>query len=142
MAASLIGYFSTMVTAWALLMAVMNHFSSPPMFRQPHPVVAFKHSRAAIEPGKSSGTQWLGATQSPARVAEAASPDRQKEKQAQNRSRRPSPTTRVGQYDNPEIVASSFLGQYRDDSVMEVGRFRSAAHIGQCDWCAPTERNY
>ena len=61
MAASLISYFCTMVTACTVLMTVMNHFSTPHMFRQPHSVIPFKHSRTAPEPGKPSGAQLFGA---------------------------------------------------------------------------------
>jgi hypothetical protein len=142
MAASLISYFCTMVTVCTVLMTVMNHFSTPHMFRQPHSVIPFKHSRTAPEPSKSSDDQLVGIAQSSMRVAEAASQEPQKEKQVPNRSRRPSPKTRVGRHDSSETVAWSFVGQYRADHTTEVASNRSEAHVGQCDWCAPTARNY
>ena len=142
MAASLISYFCTMVTACTVLMAVMNHFPTSPMFRQPHPGVVFKHRRPAIEPDKPSGPQLLGAGQSSAKVTEAAPQELQKEKQALGRSGGTSPKKRVGRRDNPEVVASSLLGQYRNARATEMGRYRSAARVGQCDWCAPTTQNY
>jgi hypothetical protein len=143
MAGSLISYFCTMVAACTVLMAVMNHFPTSPTFRQPHPGVVFKHRRVAIEPDKPSGPQLLGAGQPSAKVAEAAPQELQKEKQALGRSGGTSPKRRVGRRrDNPEVVASSLLGQYRDPRATEMGRYRSAARVGQCDWCAPTTQNY
>ena len=96
MAASLIGYFCSMVTACAVFMSVMNRFPQPPTFRQPHPVAAFEHTRKVIEPDKLSSAQLLGAGQSSVRVAEAASQEPQKEKQALTRSHRPSSERRAG----------------------------------------------
>ena len=72
MAASLISYFCTMVTACTILIALMNQFVSPPTFRQPHPIAAFKHSHKAAEPGESPSAQ-SSAPQSSARVSEAVS---------------------------------------------------------------------
>ena len=132
MAASLISYFCTMVTACTVLMTVMNHFSTPHMFRQPHSVIPFKHSRTAPEPGKPSGAQLFGAGQPSVNVAEAASQGPQKEKQALSRSGRPSLKWRARRHDNPEIVASSLFGQYRDDRATKVER---ATRVGQCDLC-------
>src|ERR1700693_4149044 len=106
MAASLIGYLCTMVTACTILIAIMNQFVSPPTFRQPHPIVALKHSHKAAEPGESPSVQ-SSATQSPARVSEAVSSEPQKENQALYRPRRPSPKGRARERDNnPEIVAA------------------------------------
>jgi hypothetical protein len=106
MAASLISYFCTMVTACTILIAIMNQFVSPPIFRQPHPIAAFKHSHKAVEPGKSPSAQ-SSATQSSARVSEAMSSEPQKEKQALYRPRRPSPKGRAREHDNnPEVVAA------------------------------------
>jgi hypothetical protein len=142
MAASLISYFCTMVTVCTVLMAAMNHFPTPPTFRQPHPGAAFKHSHRTIALDKPSGAQLFGVGQSSVKVAEAASQEPQREKQAPSQPLRPSPKRRAGRHDNPEIFASSLLGRYRDDRAMEAGRYRSAAHVGQCDWCAPTRQNY
>ncbi len=106
MAASLISYFCTMVTACTILIAIMNQFVAPPTFRQPHPIVAFKHSHKAAEPGESPSAQ-SSATQSTARVSEAVSSEPQKEKQSLYRPRRPSPKGRAREHDNnPEIVAA------------------------------------
>jgi hypothetical protein len=111
MAASVISYFSTMVTACTILMVIMNQFVSPPIFRQQHPIVAFKHSHKAVEPGKSPSAE-SSATQSSARVSEAVSSEPQKEKQLVYRPRRPSPKGRAREHDNnPETVAA--LGYVR-----------------------------
>jgi hypothetical protein len=105
MAASLISYFCTMVTACTILMVIMNQFVSPPILRQQHPIVAFKHSHKAVEPDKSPSAQ-SSTTQSSARVSEAVSSEPQKEKQALYRPRRPSSKGRAREHDNnPEIVA-------------------------------------
>jgi hypothetical protein len=109
MAASLISYFCTMVTACTILIAIMNQFVSPPTFRQPHPIAAFKHSHKTAEPGESPSAQ-SSATQSSARVSEAVSSEPQKEKHALNRPRR----GRAREHDdNPEIVAT--LGYTRKE---------------------------
>ena len=94
MAASLISYFCTMVTACTILIALMSQFVSPPTFRQPHPIAAFKHSHKAGERGESPSAQ-SSATPSSARESEAVSSEPQKEKQAQYRPRRPSPKARA-----------------------------------------------
>ena len=113
MAASLISYVRTMVTACTMLIAIMNPFVSPPIFRQPHPIVASKHSHKAAEPGGSPSAQ-SSATQSSARVSEAVPSEPQKEKQAQYRPRRPSPKARAREHDNnPKIVAT--LGYARKE---------------------------
>jgi hypothetical protein len=77
MAASLISYFCTMVTACIVFVAAMSHLPTPPKFRQPHPVVAFKHDRKAVEPDKLSSAQSLGTGRSSVSVAEAASQEPQ-----------------------------------------------------------------
>jgi hypothetical protein len=113
MAASLISYFCTVVTACTILMATMNQFVSSPIFRHQHPIVALKHSHKAVEPGKSPSAR-SSATQSSARVSEAVSSEPQKEKQALYRPRRPSPKARAREHDNnPEIVAA--LGYARKE---------------------------
>lgn len=114
MAASLISYFCTMVTACTILIALMNQFVSPHTFRQPHPIVAFKHSHKAAEPAVSPSAQ-ASATQSSARASEAESSEPQKEKQALYRSHRPTPKGRARGHDNnPEVVAA--LGYARKES--------------------------
>jgi hypothetical protein len=106
MAASLISYFCTMVTDCTILIAIMNQFVSPPTFRQPHPIAAFKHSHKAAEPGESPSAQ-SSTTLSTARASEAVSSELQKEKQALYRPRRPSPKGRAREHDNnPEIVSA------------------------------------
>ena len=113
MAASLISYFCTMVTACTMLIAIMNQFVPPPIFRRPHPIVASKHSHKAAEPGGSPSAQ-SSATQSPARVSEAVPSEPEKEKQALYRPRRPSLKGRAPEHDNnPEIVAT--LGYARKE---------------------------
>jgi hypothetical protein len=106
MAASLISYFCTMMTACTILIAIMNQFVSTPVFRQPHPIVALRHSHKAAEPAESPIVQ-SSATQSSARVSEAVSSEPQKEKQALYRPGRPSPKGRAREHNNnPEIVAA------------------------------------
>ena len=78
MAASAISYFCTMVTACMVLMAVMNRLPTPPKFRQPHSVVAFKHNRKAVELDKLSSAQSLGTSRSSVMVAQATSHEPQK----------------------------------------------------------------
>ena len=113
MAASLISYFCTMVTACTILIALMNQFVSPPTFRQPHPIAAFEHSHKAAVPGESPSAQ-SSATQASARISEAVSSEPQREKQALYRPRRPSPKGRARERDNnPEIVAA--LGYARKE---------------------------
>jgi hypothetical protein len=114
MGASLISYFCTMVTACTILIAIMSQFASPPIFRQPHPIAAFKHSHKAAEPAVSPSAQ-SSVTQTSARASEAASSEPQREKQALYRSHRPTPKGRAREHDNnPEVVAA--LGYARKES--------------------------
>ncbi len=107
MGGSVISYFFTMVTACAVLMAIMSHLVPPqPTFRQPHPVIGPRHGHMAVEPTNPPGAQSLDATQSSAMVTEVVSPQPQKEKQAQYRPRRPSPKGRSRDHENPESLAA------------------------------------
>ena len=129
MAASLISYFCTMVTACTILIAIMNQFVSPPTFRQSHPIVAFKHSHKAAEPGESPSAQ-SSSTQSSARVSEAVSSEPQKEKQALYRPRRPSPKGRARELDiNPKIVAA--LGYARKESEFASLHDRASSPVAE-----------
>ena len=129
MAASLISYFCTMVTACTILIAIMSQFVSPPTFRQPHPIAAFKHSHKAAEPGESPIAQ-SSATQSTARASEAVSSEPQKDKQAQYRPRRPSPKGRAHEHDNnPEIVAA--LGYARKEPEFGSQRDRAWSPVAE-----------
>jgi hypothetical protein len=126
---SVLSYFSTMVTACAVLMAIVSHLVPPPTtFRQPHPVVVSKHNHIAMDLSKPPDAQSLGAAQSSAIATEAVSPEPQMEKQAQYRPRRPSPKARSREHENPESLAArgyarqepGFPGDRRWSSVAEL----------------------
>jgi hypothetical protein len=62
MAASLFGYFCTMVTACIVLMVAMSHLIPPVKFRQPHWVVANTQTRMSAEPAKAPDERRLAGT--------------------------------------------------------------------------------
>jgi hypothetical protein len=57
---SLISYFSTMVTACVVSMAIMSHLVTPHTFRQPHPVIVSKDSATSAEPIRASSVRSFG----------------------------------------------------------------------------------